>query len=149
MLGRPRLVEEGTPIYGPGSEAFVDHDMTEEGTDGMDEDRTGKEISSQTSHPSSSTKNKSSGLSSLQQAALGLGRKKHNSVTRSKTVLQTAYVVGGESTPLPNSMTTTYSDYAQNHSSGDFHHYGAHPPSTTINYSQGSLSVCGFPMGLE
>ena len=94
MRGRPRLVEEGKPIYGPGSEASTDHVMDDEHHD----DHTVAEAITSTSHhlhphpsPSSGT-----GMTSLQRAAhsYGGGGRKYTK-PRPKTGGSSSYVIGG------------------------------------------------------
>jgi hypothetical protein len=87
MRGRPRLVEEGKPIYGPGSEAAsTDHDMDE------NHDHTAEATSISHTHPSQSS---GTGMTSLQRAAhsSGGGGSKYTK-PRPKTG-GSSYVIGG------------------------------------------------------
>lgn len=119
---RPRLVQEGTPIYGPGSEGtIIDHEMG-------DHDRAPKES---TPVGFGEANDKATPPSSLQRAAGAsslpkMEKKKHSSST------QTNFVVGGDDVPHTEPPATNYSQQPPEL----HHHYHHHPWTHTIQPQQ-------------
>jgi hypothetical protein len=114
MRGRPKLVEEGKPIYGPGSDdAPTDHDMDEH------HDHVAEATSTSHKQPSQSS---GTGMSSLQRAALsscGGGRK----YTKPRPKIGgSSYVIGGAGEQAARGGDNHFSFAAMHHA----HHVEEH-----------------------
>jgi hypothetical protein len=119
MKGRPRLVEEGTPIYS-GDEQANDHEMTAVMIRPQHDDTTA--VDSKPSAPP-----RQEGLSSLQRAALASGGEQQLSSRKARPKTDTSYVIGGggHTAATINHPPGAHSPYDQYHPNSMYPHNNA------------------------